>query len=623
MMNERGDSNAVTLVRADERDEEETVKRGGKTSCDRLLFCSLHVMGSSNLVEEVTGCCEGHLAFRAAVEFDLKYVRRSSDRLLSPLTSSRAVVMLSQCACGVATFLGACLVSLLLTPPCDGGKVLVFPVDGSHWINMKILIEELHARGHSVTVIRASTSWYIKEESPLYTSITISQVPDFENFFGAFIQKYIQAQREQSAFTAAKLNYEFLSMIFNAHSLACEMGIKILDDENVVKTLVDAKYDMVLADPAVALGVILAKYLKLPMVLNVRWLPSGEGHFAIAPSPLSYVPVLGSGLSDRMSFIQRIKNVFFYGIIGFQQTFLVGPSYNPICNKYFEGRCDIISFLQEADIWLFRSDFVFDFPRPTMPNVVYIGGFQCKPAQSLPADLEEFVQSAGEHGVIIMTLGTLVGALPGPIAEEIASVFAKMPQKVIWRHVGERPATLGNNTLLMNWIPQKDLLGHPQIKVFVAHGGTNGIQEAIYHGVPVLGLPLFFDQFDNLIRLQERGAAKIIELADLNTHTFEQGLKEVLHQDHYRQNMQRLSSLHKDQPIKPMDHAIFWLEYVMRHKGAPHLRTEAYKMPWYSYYCLDVLVVLLTAVIVLVFLTVKGFVFLCCRGRTKTKAKQH
>lgn len=81
--------------------------------------------------------------------------------------------------------------------------------------------------------------------------------------------------------------------------------------------------------------------------------------------------------------------------------------------------------------------------------------------------------------------------------------------QVIWRHKGERPSTLGNNTLIVDWMPQKDLLGHPQTKLFVAHGGTNGVQEAIYHGVPVLGIPLFFDQYDNLLRLQERGAGKI------------------------------------------------------------------------------------------------------------------
>ncbi|XP_043995940.1 UDP-glucuronosyltransferase 2A3-like [Gambusia affinis] len=510
---------------------------------------------------------------------------------------------------------------ILLTSHCDGGNILVFPVDGSHWINMKILLEELHSRGHNISVIRSSTSWYIPEKSPLYTSITIEMNEGLENFFDIYLQEQMRAQREgASLLTFLKLTKDFLSMITQAHLLWCNATIQIFQNPTLVKNLKDSQYDLVLADPAMGPGPVLAKYLKLPLVLNVRWITSGEGHFILAPSPLSYIPVPGSGLTDRMDFIQRVKNLFFYIIIQFQEKFLVGPIYSNLCNKYIEGGCDIVSLLQGADVWLFRSDFVFEFPRPTMPNVVYIGGFQCKPAQPLPADLEDFVQSAGEHGVIIMTLGTLVNALPKVIADEIASVFAKMPQKVIWRHKGEHPSTLGNNTLIVDWMPQKDLLGHPQIKVFVAHGGTNGVQEAIYYGVPVLGIPLFFDQYDNLLRLQERGAAKIIQLADVNGQTFEKTIKELLHIVSYRENMQRLSSLHRDQPMPPMDQATYWVEYVMRHKGAPHLRTEAYGMPWYSYYCLDVLIFLVTTVTLPLFSIFVITKCLCCtKKRTKTK----
>ena len=92
--------------------------------------------------------------------------------------------------CGIFVFLGACLISF--TPPCDGGNILVFPVDGSHWINMKILLEELHARGHSITVIRASTSWYIPEKSSLYTSLTLEMDEGFENFFEVYLQEHMR-----------------------------------------------------------------------------------------------------------------------------------------------------------------------------------------------------------------------------------------------------------------------------------------------------------------------------------------------------------------------------------------------------------------------------------------------
>lgn len=520
------------------------------------------------------------------------------------------------------TSFSVCLLFLLHQSPCHGGKVLVFPVDGSHWINMNVLIEELHIRGHSITVIRTTTSWYIKEKSPFYESITIREDQPIENVIDVFLDKNMKAQRERaSALTYFKVTWEFMTMLSWVNSLNCGMISRLLDNHEVVKSLREAQFDLVLTDPADASGMVLAKYLQLPLVLNVRWITSGDAHFAIAPSPLSYIPVPGSGFTDKMTFTQRIKNVLMYIVILYQQKFLVGANFEAVCEKYIEGGCDITSLLQDADIWLFRSNFMFDFPKPTMPNVIYIGGFQCKPAQPLPSDLEEFVQSAGEHGVVIMSLGTLVNTLPKDIGEEIASVFAKLPQKVIWNYRGERPSTLGNNTLVINWMPQKDLLGHPQTRAFVAHGGTNGVQEAIYHGVPVLGIPLFFDQYDNLLRLQVRGAAKILQLADVNGPNFQQALEEVLHQDSYRQNMKSLSNLHRDQPIKPLDSAMFWLEFVMRNKGAPHLRTQAYKMPWFSYYSVDVLLVLLSAGVILLLSTAALLRLLCCRGCKKTKTK--
>ncbi|KAF7643065.1 hypothetical protein LDENG_00245840, partial [Lucifuga dentata] len=61
----------------------------------------------------------------------------------------------------------------------------------------------------------------------------------------------------------------------------------------------------------------------------------------------------------------------------------------------------------------------------------------------------------------------------------------------------------------------------------------------------------------------------------------------------YRQNMQRLSKLHRDRPMSPMDTAIFWIEYVIRHKGAAHLQSAGFSLPWYSYHSLDVAVFLM------------------------------
>ena len=479
------------------------------------------------------------------------------------------------------------------------GKVLLFPVDGSHWINMKVIVEELLSRGHNITVVRSSDSWYIKESS-LYTSITIDTGGGFdEDFSKNFVSNLIEIQRGgKSSWARFMMDLKTMEKITEMHVTVCRMLTHMFENKELMQSLRDENYDLVLTDPAMGGGVFLAHYLSLPLVYNVRWLCQGEGHFAIAPSPLSYVPLPGLELTDRMSFLQRVWNVLSYSISYLQVAVYIGPHYSVLAHRFFGPDVDYFTLFQAADLWLMRLDFVFEFPRPTMPNVIYMGGFQCKPAKPLPQDLEEFVQSSGEHGVIIMSLGTLVGKLPHDLVDEIAAAFAQLPQKVIWRHTGERPATLGNNTLLVDWMPQNDLLGHPKTRVFVAHGGTNGVQEAMYHGVPILGLPLMFDQPDNLSKMSARGAAKVVDIFTMDRNIFLQGLQEIIQDPSYRMNMQRLSRLHRDQPMKPLDLAIFWIEFVMRHKGAAHLRTESYRMPWYSFHSVDVVVFLLTAFII-------------------------
>lgn len=42
---------------------------------------------------------------------------------------------------------------------------------------------------------------------------------------------------------------------------------------------------------------------------------------------------------------------------------------------------------------------------------------------------------------------------------------------------------------------------HPNVKLFISHGGISGIYEAVDAGVPVLGFPLFYDQSRNIDHL--------------------------------------------------------------------------------------------------------------------------
>ncbi|XP_025240584.1 UDP-glucuronosyltransferase 2B9 isoform X2 [Theropithecus gelada] len=261
----------------------------------------------------------------------------------------------------------------------------------------------------------------------------------------------------------------------------------------------------------------------------------------------------------------------------------------------------------KADIWLIRNSWNFQFPHPLLPNVDFIGGLLCKPAKPLPKEMEEFVQSSGENGVVVFTLGSMITNMKEERANVIASALAQIPQKVLWRFDGNKPDTLGLNTRLYKWIPQNDLLGHPKTRAFITHGGANGIYEAIYHGVPMVGIPLFADQPDNIAHMKARGAAVQLDFDTMSSTDLANALKTVINDPLYKENVMKLSRIQHDQPVKPLDRAVFWIEFVMRHKGAKHLRPAAHDLTWFQYHSLDVIGFLLACVATVIFIIMK-----CC-----------
>lgn len=50
------------------------------------------------------------------------------------------------------------------------------------------------------------------------------------------------------------------------------------------------------------------------------------------------------------------------------------------------------------------------------PHIVTVGALTAAPAKALPSDLEDFLQSAGEHGIVYASLGTT--AIPGQLFEK-------------------------------------------------------------------------------------------------------------------------------------------------------------------------------------------------------------
>lgn len=54
-------------------------------------------------------------------------------------------------------------------------------------------------------------------------------------------------------------------------------------------------------------------------------------------------------------------------------------------------------------------------------------------------------------------------------------------------------------------------------------------------------------------------------------------------------NAKELSKRFKDRPKTPKEEIIYWTDYVIKHKGAHHLKPMGIRLPWYQYFLIDVI----------------------------------
>ncbi|XP_074404972.1 UDP-glucuronosyltransferase 1A1 isoform X8 [Zonotrichia albicollis] len=517
------------------------------------------------------------------------------------------------------------LLLLSLLGLAAAGKLLVVPVDGSHWLSMREVLDMLQQKGHEVVVVAPEVSMHIKPSKNFVMkrhSGPITQ-EEMEEDFKAFLH----ASLEEGSFLERfpKL-YQHMKRLGNLAVSSCEY---LLQNKELIRFLEESKFDAILTDPVIPCGVILAEHLSLPSIYFLRGIPCGLDFEATqCPNPPSYVPRSFSDLTDRMTFFQRVKNLLFDS----QNLFLCNfafDQFSKLASEFLQRDVTVQDLLRKGSVWLLRLEFVLDYPRPLMPNIIPIGGVNCA-HKELPQEFEAMVNASGEHGIVVFSLGSMVSEIPMKKAMEIADGLGTVPQTVFWRYTGQAPPNLPKNVKLVKWLPQNDLLAHPKTRAFITHGGSHGVYEGICNAVPMVLMPLFGDQMDNAKRVESRGAGLTLNILEMTSADISNALKAVINDKTYKENIQRLSDLHLDRPIHPLDLAVHWVEFVMRHKGAPHLRPAAHDLNWVQYHSLDVIAFL--AAVTLLFLFISFKCCLCCcrrccgkKGRTgkATKAKSH
>jgi glucuronosyltransferase len=71
-------------------------------------------------------------------------------------------------------------------------------------------------------------------------------------------------------------------------------------------------------------------------------------------------------------------------------------------------------------------------------------------------------------------------------------------------------------------------LAHPNVRLFITHGGLLSTQEAIHRGVPLVGIPIYGDQRVNVARIASFGIGIQLDYENITTCSVMWALNEVL-----------------------------------------------------------------------------------------------
>ncbi|XP_016952990.1 UDP-glycosyltransferase UGT5 isoform X2 [Drosophila biarmipes] len=467
----------------------------------------------------------------------------------------------------------------------------------SHFMMTNAIIRELIKQGHEVTFI-TPFSMAKEQLGPNYTEIMIPKYDFWPEAKDVTSTNSVVEMSDISSFT-------FIQLV-NI------MGIRSTDfafEQPEVQAIINVKdktgkYDLLLAPQFYNEGALILGHLYQIPIITISTLGFSNFFSQLVGivSPWSYVPHGFMPYTDRMSLWERIGNIGISGAEDLLRKFSYYPMQNAVLTKHFSHLLDRVPTIKELErnisAILLNNYMPLISPRPISFNMILVGGLHIQPPKLLSHDLKSFLDEA-RHGAIYFSLGSQVRSadLSPEKLKIFLEVFAGLKQRVLWKFENETLPGLPANVKVQSWLPQADILAHPNVKVFIAHGGLFGIQEAVHNGVPILGMPVYCDQHLNINQAEKAGFALRLDYRTLTAEQLRKSLLELIENPKYRNKMKQASRVFRDRPLKAMDTAMYWINYVIQHKGAPHLVAAGVELPWYQFYLLDIVALALAAIL--------------------------
>lgn len=251
------------------------------------------------------------------------------------------------------------------------------------------------------------------------------------------------------------------------------------------------------------------------------------------PTQLSTVPNPFLQLrSDRMTFGERVRNtaatIFEYICL---DLIYFGWQQKLYANIFPAAASTMNELKQNVSMIMVNSHVTVNYPQAYLPNVFDVGGIHLEQPQTddLPVDIRSFIEGA-QNGCIYFSWGSIIESsqLSQQLRTEILLALGQLQQRVLWKWEREHLPDAPSNVLVRQWFPQQAILAHPNVQLFITHGGLLSVIEAVQYAVPMVGVPFVGDQYMNVARAVDKGYAVAVHFSNLTGTSFAWAIDEIL-----------------------------------------------------------------------------------------------
>lgn len=299
---------------------------------------------------------------------------------------------------------------------------------------------------------------------------------------------------------------------------------------------------------------------------NAPWIKDYIG----GPNYPAIRPYVHAYMAKPVGLWSRTLNFIYFTLDDVIRRYYTMPINQKLANEFVGKELrPLTEYEKNISILFVNTHYSFEPGIPLPPNAVEIAGIHAQAAKPVRDEkIRNFLDGA-KDGAIVISLGTNVAwhVIGLDKIKIIASVLAKMKQRILWKLEKDMDIELPENILTLKWIPQNDVLTHKNVKAVWTHVGLLSTHEAIWHGIPVIGMPFFMDQRSNIKMLEEKGVAVYLDYKQISIDTVEHAIREIIYNPKYWRNMKKLSREFRDRPVPPLDLAIWYVEFVSRHSG--------------------------------------------------------